>query len=178
MGNPLADLVTLAPTIGLTTLAWAATTLGYAALTLAVGRWIFGRPTLRAAILFFYSMAALHLPSALVTLNNIPAIPSSNQNQGNSAGLFDIANMVFLALVLLPQLRTYRDGALVGARLRASWVALGVLGGVVAPNCASSSLISPVWHTYTYMNSLGIGLLVTLLIRMNRQKQHLLAYVV
>jgi anti-sigma B factor antagonist len=27
-----------------------------------------------------------------------------------------------------------------------------------------------------YMNSLGIGLLVTLLIRMNRQKQHLLAY--
>ena len=28
----------------------------------------------------------------------------------------------------------------------------------------------------TYMNSIGIGLLVTLLIRMNRQKQHLLAY--
>lgn len=28
----------------------------------------------------------------------------------------------------------------------------------------------------TYMNSIGIGLLVTLLIRMNRQKQFLLAY--
>lgn len=193
MNTSLADLATLAPTIGLTTLAWTATTLGYAALALAVGRWILwrrpvaspgmtfaalalmllgisnvmlendpfadrypfvatpiklvfflvfcafpdgrfalrGRPSLRAFIIFIYSAAALHLPAALVMLNNVPAIPSSSQNQGGDAGLFDIANMVFLALVLLPQLRTYRDVTLVGARLRTGWVVLGALCGVV-----------------------------------------------
>jgi serine phosphatase RsbU (regulator of sigma subunit)/anti-sigma regulatory factor (Ser/Thr protein kinase) len=193
MGISLADLATLAPTIGLTTLAWTATTLGYAALALAVGRWILWRrpvasplavfaalalmllgvsnvmlendpfadryafvatpvklvfflvfcafpdgrfvlrerPTLRTAIIFFYSAAALHLPAALVTLKNVPMIPLSNQNQGGDAGLFDIANMAFLALVLIPSLRTYRDIKLVGVRLRAGWLALGALSGVM-----------------------------------------------
>ena len=72
------------------------------------------------------------------------------------------------------ELSSFAEGALMGAYMRAC----APTSDTAADKDASRSPVAIIFdfRQMDYMNSSGIGLLVTLLIRMNRLKQRMLAY--
>jgi hypothetical protein len=88
------------------------------------GRFVLRDPrrSLRAFIVLIYSMFALALPQALVTLNGASVIPAANSKQGSSTPLPDALGIIFLALILVRRVLAYRDLTVVGVRFRARWL--------------------------------------------------------